>query len=114
MRLAEVTARDGAICVWCGAEPWPVDLSVEHLLPRTRRGRGLPENLTVACRRCNRRRGARSVVAYVRAQRQDGQAPRVDLLIGALTRLSGSLSPRHAEYGRRQLSLLQRELRAAA
>jgi HNH endonuclease len=101
-------SRDGAMCVWCGRTPWPTDLTAEHLLPRSRRGRAVPENLAVACRACNKRRRTKPVVAYVRAQRDDGYDPRMDLLETALERLSRSQSPVHAEYAQRQLALLGR------
>jgi 5-methylcytosine-specific restriction endonuclease McrA len=101
-------ARDGGVCVWCGREPWLSDVTAEHLLPRSRRGRTLPENLAVACRACNKRRRTKPVVAYVRQQLQDGRQPRVDLLRSALDRLSSCASPAHAEYARRQLALLSR------
>jgi HNH endonuclease len=94
--------------VWCGRASWQADLTVEHLLPKTRGGRGLPENLVVACRRCNRRRGARPVVAYVRDRLAAGELPRIDRLRSSLERLSGSESTAHARYGERQLSLLRR------
>ena len=94
--------------MWCGREPWSADLTAEHLLPRSRRGRTLPENLAVACRSCNKRRRTKPVVAYVRSQRADGYAPRIDLIESALERLSDSESPAHAEYARRQLALLDR------
>jgi 5-methylcytosine-specific restriction endonuclease McrA len=100
--------RDGGTCVWCGREPWPADLTAEHLLPRSRRGQTLPENLAVACRSCNRRRRTKPVVAYVRAQIDAGHRPRMDLLESALARLSQSASPVHAEYAQRQLALLGR------
>ena len=106
--LQSLIARDGPTCVWCGREPWTADLTVEHLLPRSRSGRGVPENLAVACRTCNRRRRSKPVSAYVRAQLDAGRRPRVDLLTAALTRLSESAAREHAEYGRRQLALLRR------
>jgi HNH endonuclease len=106
MRIADLIDRDGAACVWCGRAPWREDLSVEHLLPRSRGGRGGPENLAVACRRCNRARRSRAVAAYVRAQLAAGHQPRIDLLEVALRRLGESAAPGHAEYGRRQLALL--------
>jgi 5-methylcytosine-specific restriction endonuclease McrA len=108
MTRENLIARDGGICVWCGREPWLSDLTAEHLLPRSRRGRTVPENLAPACRACNKRRRTQPVVAYVRSQRQDGLAPRVDLLNAALTRLRRSASPVHAEYAARQLALLDR------
>lgn len=100
--------RDGGVCVWCGRQPWTGDLTAEHLLPRSRRGHTLPENLAVACRSCNKRRRTKPVVAYVRSQRAGGYEPRMDLLGSALERLSRSESPAHAEYARRQLALLDR------
>jgi 5-methylcytosine-specific restriction endonuclease McrA len=104
----QLIGRDGGICVWCGREPWTADLTAEHLLPRARRGRTQPENLAVACRPCNKRRRTKPVVAYVRSLRDAGYEPRVDLLEGALERLSLSASPAQAEYASRQLALLDR------
>lgn len=98
--------RDGPVCVWCARRLWPRDLTVEHLLPRARGGRGLPENLAVACRACNRGRRTRPVAAYVRAQLADGRTPRTDLITTALQRLAGSASREHVAYARRQLDLL--------
>jgi hypothetical protein len=94
--------------MWCGREPWPADLTAEHILPRARNGRGVPENLAVACRACNRRRRTRSVVAYVRAEQAAGNEPRIDLVRGALERLTRSESREHAAYAVRQLALLNR------
>jgi hypothetical protein len=101
-------SRDGATCVWCGRGAWRADLTVEHLLPKTRGGRGIPENLAVACRRCNRRRGAKPVVAYVRDRLEAGDKPEIEQLCVLLERLSASGSRPHAEYGSRQRALLGR------
>lgn len=108
MSLPATIASDATNCVWCGRVFWARDLTVEHLLPKTRGGRGIPENLAVACRRCNRRRGAKPVVAYVRERLKAGEHPEIELLRGSLERLTGSESPQHANYGRRQLALLRR------
>ena len=77
-------------------------------MPRARHGHAVAENLALACRRCNRRRRTRSVAAYVRAQSDAGERPRLDLLQEALVRLSRSSSRRHAHYARRELQLLSR------
>ncbi len=111
--LDELITRAGGRCVWCGREPWRRDLTVEHLLPRTRGGQGLAENLALACRRCNRLRGTKPAVAFVRARLAAGVDPPLEPLAEALERLSRSESRTHAEYGRRQLALLGR-LRARA
>ena len=67
MSLETIIERDGTVCVWCGHEPWRRDLTAEHVVPRSRGGRTSVENLTVACRACNKRRGTRPVVSFVRA-----------------------------------------------
>lgn len=108
MTLDSLIERDDGVCVWCGRAPWRSDLSAEHLLPRARQGHGIPENLAVACRRCNKRRRTRSVAAYVRDLLGAGERPRLDLLTGALERLSQSGSRRHVDYARRELDLLSR------
>ena len=106
MTLDELIARDGGACVWCGREPWRRDLTAEHVLPRRRQGRGVPENLAVACRTCNRRRRTRAVVSFVRQQLDAGEHPQLERLADVLQRLSASRSRAHADYGRRQLELL--------
>ena len=103
MTLDRLITRDGGVCVWCGRELWRRDLTA-----RARSGRGVPENLAVACRRCNKHRRTKSVVAYVRALQEAGLRPRVDLLMTALERLSESSSRLHAQYAERQLELLRR------
>jgi 5-methylcytosine-specific restriction endonuclease McrA len=108
MTLEHLIDRDGGVCVWCGREPWPRDLTAEHLLPRARRGHSLAENLAPACRACNKRRRTKSIVAYAREQLDAGKQPRIDLLTAALHRLGESRSERHAQYARRQLELLGR------
>jgi hypothetical protein len=106
--LDEVIARDGGRCAWCGAEPWRRDLTFEHVLPRSDGGITIAENGLVACRRCNRARGSRPVVAYVRALRDAGADPQLPLIRAALARMSVSERRRHRDYGTRQLALLAR------
>jgi 5-methylcytosine-specific restriction endonuclease McrA len=106
--LDAIIARDGSRCAWCGAEVWRRDLTFEHVLPRSSGGLTSDENAVVACKRCNRERGSRPVVAFVRARLAAGAEPQVPLIRGALERLSESPRRRHREYGARQLGLLRR------
>jgi hypothetical protein len=106
--LDAIIARDGGRCAWCGAEVWRRDLTFEHVLPRSSGGVTIAENALVACKPCNRARGSRPVVAYVRELRAAGAEPRVPVIRGALQRLSESPLRRHREYGARQLELLGR------
>jgi hypothetical protein len=110
MTLEALIERDGAACVWCGRAPWRTDLTAEHIVPRARGGRSSPENLTVACRSCNKRRGTRPVVSYVRWLLDEGVCPRSDSLLTGLGRLAASDRRDLADYGSRQLALLQRLL----
>jgi 5-methylcytosine-specific restriction endonuclease McrA len=106
--LDELIGRDSERCVWCGRQVWRSDLNVEHLMPRARGGQTRPENLAVACKRCNRDRGTKPVVAYVRERVRAGDEPPIAQLASALERLAQSDSRVHADYGRRQLALLTR------
>ena len=112
MDLVALIDRDGPACLWCGRHAWPADLTAEHLLPRSRGGRGRDENLAVACRDCNRRRGSRPVIGHVRAELQSGAPVQLARIAAALARLGASDSRPHAEYGRRQAALLARLMSA--
>lgn len=49
--------RDGYRCQYCGREPGARDLNVDHVVPRSRGGRDSWDNLVIACRTCNLRKG---------------------------------------------------------
>jgi hypothetical protein len=114
MMLQTLIERDGPACVWCGRAPWRTDLTADHIVPRSRGGRTSPENLTVACRECNKRRGTRPVVAFVRTLLDEGANPRSDSLLTGLHRLAESDRRDLAAYGARQLALLERLLEERA
>ena len=46
--------RDGFECQYCGVNK---DLTLDHLIPRSRNGRSTWKNLVTACKRCNARKG---------------------------------------------------------
>lgn len=52
-----VLARDDWICQYCGSEK--PGLTVDHVIPRSRGGRSVWENIVAACAACNRRKGSR-------------------------------------------------------
>lgn len=54
----EVFRRDGFRCAYCGATP-PALLECDHIVPLSRGGSNDLDNLTTACRACNRAKGAR-------------------------------------------------------
>ncbi|MFH1142940.1 MAG: HNH endonuclease [Candidatus Eisenbacteria bacterium] len=53
--------RDHYRCQYCGAHPPLVDLTVDHIVPRSVGGRSTWENCVLACLRCNRRKANRTL-----------------------------------------------------
>ncbi len=55
-----VLSRDHYTCQYCGATPSRKDLTVDHVIPRSRGGKTTWENVVAACNRCNGRKGNRT------------------------------------------------------
>jgi 5-methylcytosine-specific restriction endonuclease McrA len=55
-----VLSRDQYTCQYCGVIPLRKDLTVDHILPRSRGGRTTWENVTTACKKCNGKKGCRT------------------------------------------------------
>ena len=55
----EVFLRDSYTCQYCGRRTG--DLTLDHVVPRSRGGPHTWENLASACRSCNHRKGGKSV-----------------------------------------------------
>ena len=55
-----VMARDQYTCQYCGGTPPRSDLTLDHVVPRSRGGATEWENVVVACRACNQRKGNRT------------------------------------------------------
>jgi 5-methylcytosine-specific restriction endonuclease McrA len=106
LKVDELIDRDGPACVWCGREPWRRDLTLEHVVPRSRGGHLTPENALVACRACNRRRGSRPVDAYVRELLREGAEVDIGALRQSLQGLTRSQRRVHREAAARQLRRL--------
>jgi len=54
-----VLARDHYTCQYCGKQPPRKELTVDHILPRSRGGHTTWDNVVTACQRCNGRKGSR-------------------------------------------------------
>jgi 5-methylcytosine-specific restriction endonuclease McrA len=61
-----IYARDGFRCLWCGrhASTRGVKLSLDHFLPRVRKGCNSTHNLLTSCTRCNSQRQDRPALEY--------------------------------------------------
>ncbi len=55
-----VLARDQYTCQYCGAMPGRAELTIDHVLARSRGGLTEWENVTTACRPCNQHKGNRT------------------------------------------------------
>lgn len=55
-----VLARDRETCQYCGVQPGRSQLTVDHVMPRSRGGQTIWENVVTACRECNHRKGGRT------------------------------------------------------
>lgn len=54
---ARIYLRDGGACVTCGADD---DLTIDHIIPRSKGGTHDDDNLQTLCRSCNSRKGSRA------------------------------------------------------
>src|SRR5207248_4021385 len=55
----EIFIRDEHTCQYCGTRS--SDLTIDHVIPRSRGGQHSWENLVSACRSCNHRKGGKTV-----------------------------------------------------
>ncbi len=54
-----IFARDDNRCQYCGKRYSTVELSLDHVIPRSRGGRTSWDNIVCACTRCNAKKGGR-------------------------------------------------------
>ena len=78
-----VLARDAYTCQYCGHEA--SGLTVDHVIPRSRGGQSVWENIVAACAPCNRRKGNRMPreASMVPASRPRPPGPTVFIRIAA-------------------------------
>lgn len=66
-----VLSRDGCTCQYCGRSLSSAELTLDHVLPRSRGGKTMWENVVAACKPCNHRKGDRTPAeARMRLRRQ--------------------------------------------
>ena len=53
-----IYVRDHFTCQYCGRKPPREDLTIDHVLPKSRGGRSEWENVVLACQRCNAKKGS--------------------------------------------------------
>jgi 5-methylcytosine-specific restriction endonuclease McrA len=60
MKRMRILIRDKFQCQYCGCRKAAGELTLDHITPRSQRGRSAPENLATACVECNSRKGNRT------------------------------------------------------
>ncbi len=50
-------ARDQYLCLYCGEEHGPSNLTKDHIIPSSRGGKNIWSNCATACRKCNEQKG---------------------------------------------------------
>jgi 5-methylcytosine-specific restriction endonuclease McrA len=82
--------RDKYACQYCGDRPGQQELSIDHVIPRSRGGTSTWENCVLACMRCNRRKGSRLPHEAGLVQRSDPAkpdwTPTLEIPVGRLRR----------------------------
>ncbi len=74
-----ILARDGWTCQYCGSER--ATLTVDHVIPRSRGGESVWENIVASCAPCNRRKGDRLPREIHMHPRTKPRAPDADVFI---------------------------------
>lgn len=91
----EVFLRDNYTCQYCGIQTR--DLTLDHVVPKSRGGQHTWENLVSACRTCNHRKGGKMVTEARMALRTRPFQPRAGRYYSIQRRLESS--PNH-EWGK--------------
>lgn len=60
MKRLRIYMRDKFRCQYCGEKKAAADLTLDHILPRSRGGDNSPLNIVAACLACNNRKGSRT------------------------------------------------------
>jgi 5-methylcytosine-specific restriction endonuclease McrA len=73
-----VFARDGWTCQYCGSRS---NLTVDHVIPRSKGGTSSWENIVASCAPCNRRKGDRLPRQAGMTPRRPPRTPRAEIFI---------------------------------
>ncbi len=87
--------RDGHCCQYCGYEG--EQLSIDHVIPRSRGGQDVWENVTTACLRCNVRKGNRTPREAEMPLRRVPRRPSSSLAFEAIRQMRAG---HHAEWAK--------------
>ncbi|WP_337845824.1 HNH endonuclease [Thermus sp.] len=86
-----VLRRDRYTCQYCGRQGG--DLTVDHVLPKSRGGRSTWENLVAACRACNLKKGDRTPEEAGMRLLRSPRAPKTPLFLADLKEIPEAWKP---------------------
>lgn len=90
-----VLHRDGHACQYCGFKD---DLTIDHVLPKSRRGQDTWENVVAACVRCNIRKGNRTPQEAAMVLRRTPSRPHSPLNFEISKHLRGGIHDEWRKY----------------
>jgi 5-methylcytosine-specific restriction endonuclease McrA len=91
----EVFIRDDYTCQYCGSRTG--DLTIDHIIPRSRGGQHTWENLVSACKPCNHRKGGKTLIESRMRLRTEPHEPRAGIYYTIQRRLT---SAAHDDWGK--------------
>lgn len=92
----EVFIRDAYTCQYCGKQSH--DLTIDHVVPRSRGGAHSWENLVSACKPCNHRKGGKLLTETRMTLRREPHEPRAGRYYTIERRIEGAVTNEWAKF----------------
>lgn len=92
----EIFIRDEHVCQYCGVRS--NDLTLDHIIPRSRGGQHTWENLVSACRNCNHRKGGKTLADSRMRLRREPFEPRAGAYYTIQRRLNAAISDEWRQF----------------
>ena len=92
----EVFIRDSYTCQYCGRQSH--DLTIDHVVPRSRGGAHSWENLVSACKPCNRRKGGKLLGEARMILRTEPREPRAGRYYTIERRIEGAVTQQWSKF----------------
>lgn len=92
----EVFIRDGFTCQYCGRQCH--DLTIDHVVPRSRGGPHTWENLVSACKPCNHRKGGKLLADSRMKLRTEPREPRAGRYYTIERRIEGHVTHQWSKF----------------
>jgi hypothetical protein len=94
-QLAALINRDGGACIWCGrslsvSHP---EATIEHILPLSKGGPNVFENMLLACGPCNHRRQSVPALTWLHTCEAEGLATSHAVIVAGFARASAIMVP---------------------